>query len=250
MSTLLANLTKDEQREVLQEALRRNKEEERLLDLEKKGLVFGEAVGLYEVVEGDGPRPTIELHTAADCRCERFRRPRFMLKGDVIEVGEGDRVPSPRIFRKLSDEEAVEAVTLQAMARLRAVEAPVVTAEGALRRTDGEIVNAEGIVRVALEKVQALKNEKERATTRLEAAKKAVEDFFSGHSPEWRERVIAEAARTDRDVLPAPAAKPGSGAFRPGRDGAVESLDPPMMERARAFQLGPAGIEPLRIDRE
>lgn len=201
MSTVLASLTKDEQREVLQEALRRNKEEERLLDLEKKRLVTGDAVALYEVVEGDGPRPTIDLHTA-DSRGERLQLPKYTFKGDVIEVGEGDRMPSPKIFRRLSDEAASAAVTLQAMARLRAVEVPVVAAEGALRRTDGEIVNAEGIVRVALEKVQSLKDERERAATRLEAAKKAVEDFFSGHSPEWRLRLVAEAKRPDRETLP------------------------------------------------
>jgi hypothetical protein len=219
--SVLANLTRDEQREVLQEALRRNKEEERLLDLEKKKLVTGDAVGFYEVVESDGPRPTIELHTP-DCRCERFRLPKFMLKGDVLEVGEGDRVPSPQIFRKLSDEEAAEAVTLQATARLRTVEAPVVAAEGALRRTDGEILNAEGIVRVALEKVQALKDEKERANTRLGDAKTAVENFFSGHSAEWRVRLVAETARPDRDASPAPPPEKARAFFPPRADGGKE----------------------------
>lgn len=200
MSSILAGASRQERTEIFREALRLQEEEKRTGYLKSKGLVVGDAAGLYELIEGDGPRPMIELHTP-DCSCERLRMSKYFFKGDVIEVGEGDRVPSPRFFRK-SDEEAAEAVTLQVVARLRAVEAPVPTAEGALRRTDGEIVNAEGIVRVALEKVQSLKAEREKAASRLEDAQKAVEDFFSGHSPEWRERVIAEAKRTDRETPP------------------------------------------------
>lgn len=200
MSTAHATLTKEERAEIFQEELRRSKEEERQLELKKKGLVFGESVGFYEVIEADGARPMIDLHTP-DCRCERPRLSKYMFKGDVIEVGEGDRVPSPNVFRKLSDDEAAEAVTREAMARLRAVEAPVPAAEGAMRRTDGEIVNAEGIVRVALEKVQSLKAEREKAVSRLKDTQKAIKDFFSGHSPEWRERLMAEAKR-DRETPP------------------------------------------------
>lgn len=108
MSSILTGESKKERAEIFREALRFHEEEQRSQGLAKKGLVVGDAVGLYQLIDGDGPRPMIELHTP-DCRCERLRLPKYMFKGDVIEVEEGDRVPSPRIFRKLSDQEVEEA---------------------------------------------------------------------------------------------------------------------------------------------
>lgn len=110
-------------------------------------------------------------------------------------------------------------IVLQNIARLRRKEAPIVAAQEALRRTDSAILEAQSVVKAAMEREKFLTEERERDAARLEAAEKALEDFFAGHSPEWRERLLAEATRADRDALPTAPLEKARAHFPPRADG-------------------------------
>jgi hypothetical protein len=187
---------------------KRWKEEEQLAeydaDLEKRGLAL--SAGTFEVlIEG---MDLNRIYTGGNVLGEKLHLPKRSWIGAFVEIPKGGWIPRNAV-RRLSDDEAAGVVTLQAIARLRGIQALVAPAEAELRQLDSEIVNAEGVVKVTLERVQTLNEEKPRAVERLEAAKLAVENFFEGRPAEWRERALEAMAedwnRTPKLEAPLPA---------------------------------------------
>ena len=163
-----------------------------------------------------------------DCLCDkRLPLSKYVLPGDVIELHEGDRPMSERGFRVLPEDEVAEthadARARETGARIRRMQGPISKAEGDLRRLDGEIENSREILKSLEQRILELGEERRAKEAEVDRARKPLEEFFAGRPAEWRALALREAARTDRDVLPAAAAG-GSKSYRwdPDKNQAVE----------------------------
>lgn len=170
-------------------------------------------------------RQTGDAQHTEECLCDkRLPLSKYVLPGDVIETRDGDRLMAGRLFHDLTVEEVDETLAdsraLQTGARVRRLQAPIAKAEGDLRRLTGEIENAREILKSLGQRINSLELERGEKEIAIERAKTPLEEFFAGRSPEWRERALAEAARTDRDALPpAPPPERAKAHFAPREDG-------------------------------
>lgn len=147
-------------------------------------------------------------HTSR-CPCDKsLQLSKDVLPGDVIATHRGHRPPSGRHgFRPLTAEEVVasmaDAVALQTGAKIRQLEAQRAKPESDLRRVRSELSNSREVAKSILERCEQLEVEIAEKEAAVERAGKPLEEFFNGKSEAWKEKALAEAARTDRDFLPA-----------------------------------------------
>jgi hypothetical protein len=237
--------------EIAQEVRRLDRRER----LQKLGLHIGPTayfVRTHESPEGSTQRMSTQL-TSESVSDRTLRLSKFILYEDVLEVDEGEREPPDKVYRRLADEEVTEtfadARSLQMGARIRKLQAPIAKAEGDLRRIAGDISNSREILAALQQRLGELEEEKEEKERNIERARKPIEEFFAGRSPEWRAKALEEASR-DRDALPPVAARGGPTVFGVQRDRVVALNGPQSLEGRRAFTSSGDAVRALRVEKE
>lgn len=169
-------------------------------------------------------RPIGSALHSEECPCDKsLSLPKYILFGDVIETREGDRPTSVRGVRFMTEEEVSETLadarSLQTGAQIRRLQAQAAKPESDLRRVRSELSNSREVGKSIHEGIAALEVEEKEKEAAVERARKPLEEFFSGKPEAWKEKALAEAARSDRDALPSSPPEKARAHFPPRLDG-------------------------------